>query len=51
MSTTDNNKRIAKNTLVLYVRMVLMTFIGLYTSRINLQALGVTDYGIMNVVG
>lgn len=47
----QNNKRIAKNTLVLYVRMVLMTFIGLYTSRVNLQALGVTDYGIMNVVG
>ena len=50
-NTAENNKRIAKNTLVLYMRMVVMMFIGLYTSRVNLQALGVTDYGIYNVVG
>lgn len=45
------NKRIAKNTLVLYFRMLFMMFIGLYTSRINLQSLGIEDYGIYNVVG
>lgn len=46
-----NNKRIAKNTLVLYVRMFLMMAISLYTSRLVLQALGVEDFGIYNVVG
>ena len=43
--------RIAKNTLMLYVRMLFMMFMGLYTSRIVLQALGEGDYGIYNVVG
>lgn len=51
MSTQTDNKRIAKNTLILYFRMLFMMFIGLYTSRINLQSLGVEDYGIYNVVG
>ncbi len=46
-----NNRRIAKNTLLLYARMFLMFAITLYTSRIVLQTLGVTDYGIYNVVG
>lgn len=50
-SYTDNNKRIAKNTLVLYIRMLLMMFISLFTTRITLQALGVEDLGIYNVVG
>lgn len=52
--TTDNksnNKRIIKNTIALYIRMLLQMFIGLYTSRIILNALGVEDYGIYNVVG
>ena len=44
-------RRIAKNTLMLYVRMLFMMFMGLYTSRIVLQALGESDYGIYNVVG
>ena len=44
-------RRIAKNTLMLYVRMLFMMFMGLYTSRIVLQALGEGDYGIYNVVG
>lgn len=48
---TANNKRIAKNTLVLYVRMLFLMAIGLYTSRVILQALGVEDFGIYNVVG
>lgn len=50
-TTSENNKRIAKNTLMLYIRMLLMMVITLYTSRIVLDKLGVTDYGIYNVVG
>jgi len=46
-----NNKRIAKNTLLLYVRMIFLMLISLYTSRVILSALGVDDYGIYNVVG
>ena len=49
--TSDNNKRIAKNTLLLYVRMILIMIISLFTSRVNLQSLGVEDFGIYNVVG
>lgn len=45
-----NNKRIAKNTLFLYMRMILILIIKLYTSRIILNILGVTDYGIYNLV-
>lgn len=48
---TANNKRIAKNTLLLYVRMLFLMLISLYTSRVILNALGVEDYGIYNVVG
>ena len=51
MSDSQNNKRIAKNTLFLYIRSVLLLFINLYTSRVVLDALGVDDYGIYNVVG
>lgn len=51
MDNTASNKRIAKNTLFLYFRMILTMTISLYTSRIVLQVLGVTDYGIYNVVG
>lgn len=47
----SNSKRIAKNTLVLYVRMLFLMLISLYTSRVILDALGVEDYGIYNVVG
>ena len=47
----ENSKRIAKNTLVLYVRMLAMMVISIYTSRIILKSLGVEDYGIYNVVG
>lgn len=49
--TQSNNKRIAKNTLLLYVRMLLLMVVSLYTSRVILNALGVEDYGIYNVVG
>ena len=46
-----NNQRIAKNTLLLYFRMLLMMAVQLYTSRVVLNTLGVDDYGIYNVVG
>lgn len=47
----ENTKRIAKNTLMLYGRMLFGMLVSLYTSRVVLQALGVEDYGIYNVVG
>lgn len=50
-SHAENTKRIAKNTLMLYVRMLFGMLVSLYTSRVVLQALGVEDYGIYNVVG
>lgn len=46
-----DNKRIAKNTLLLYFRMLLNMVISLYTSRVVLNTLGIEDYGIYNVVG
>ena len=46
-----SNKTIAKNTLLLYVRMLFSMIVGLYTSRVVLQVLGVEDYGVYNVVG
>lgn len=47
----SSNKRIAKNTIMLYVRMLLSIVVSLYTSRVILQTLGVEDYGIYGVVG
>lgn len=49
--TKENNKRIAKNTLFLYARMLILMVVSLYTSRVILNALGIDDYGIYNVVG
>ena len=46
-----DNKKIAKNTIFLYIRMILAMGISLYTSRIVLAQLGITDFGIYNVVG
>lgn len=52
MTTKEtNNKRLAKNTLFLYVRMFFTMIIAIYTSRVILDVLGVDDYGIYNVVG
>ncbi len=48
---TADNKRIAKNTLFLYIRMGIVMLISLYTTRVVLRVLGVEDYGIYNVVG
>lgn len=47
---SSNNKRIAKNTLMLYVRMFILMLVSLYTSRVVLNALGVEDFGINNAV-
>lgn len=49
--TGANNKRIAKNSLYLYVRTVFVMLVSLYTSRVILKTLGVVDFGIYNVVG
>ena len=49
--TSENNKRIAKNTLSMYIRMLFLMFISFYTSRILLQTLGIEDFGIYNIVG
>lgn len=46
-----NNKRVAKNTLFLYGRMLLSMLISLYTARVVLNTLGASDYGLYNVVG
>jgi O-antigen/teichoic acid export membrane protein len=48
---SENNKRIAKNTFLLYIRMFLTMGVSLYTSRIVLNTLGIEDFGIYNVVG
>lgn len=50
-SNSNNNKRVAKNTLFLYFRMILIMLVTLYTSRVILAELGIEDYGIYNVVG
>lgn len=47
----SNNKRIAKNTMFLYFRMLLSMIVGLYTSRIVLNSLGAEDFGVYGVVG
>ena len=51
LDSASNNKRIAKNTILLYIRMFVMMAVGLFTSRVILDALGASDYGIYNVVG
>jgi len=50
-SHAENNKKIVKNTLALYFRQIITMCVALFTSRIVLQTLGVTDYGINNIVG
>lgn len=47
----SGNKRIAKNTFVVYGQLILRMLLGLYTSRLALEALGVSDYGLNSVVG
>ncbi|MDR3094996.1 MAG: hypothetical protein LBU62_10230 [Bacteroidales bacterium] len=50
-ASSENNRRIAKNTLFLTFRMALILLVSLYTVRVVLGALGKIDYGIYNVVG
>lgn len=47
----SDNKRIAKNTIYLYFRMILMMLVSLYTLRVILEQLGTDDFGIYNAVG
>lgn len=51
MESGQSNTQIAKNTIFLYIRMIVMMLINLFASRVLLQALGVEDYGLYNVVG
>lgn len=51
LNYNSDNKRIAKNTLIVYLRLFVITVVGLVTSRLVLQALGVSDFGLYNVVG
>ena len=51
MSVSANNKRIAKNTIMLYCRMAVTMGISIFSTRVLLQALGVSDYGLVNVIG
>ena len=46
-----DNRKIAKNTMFLYFRMLLVMGVNLYTSRVVLQVLGFENYGLYNVVG
>lgn len=48
---SEGSRRVARNTLLLYFRMLLLIVIGLFTSRVVLDALGVEDYGVYNAVG
>ncbi|MBQ7442863.1 MAG: hypothetical protein IJS59_03220 [Bacteroidaceae bacterium] len=50
MEELQNNKRIARNSLILYFRMIVITIVSIYTTRITLQILGVEDFGIRNVI-
>lgn len=49
--TQIDNKRIAKNTLYMYLRMLVTMVVSLFTTRINFQALGIDNFGIYNIVG
>lgn len=48
---SQNNKRLAKNTLILYARMLFTVGISFYSTRLILVNLGVSDYGVYNVIG
>ncbi len=51
VDANHSNKRIAKNTIFLYLRMIVTMTVGLYTSRVILKTLGISDFGLYNVVG
>ncbi|WP_029904691.1 lipopolysaccharide biosynthesis protein, partial [Prevotella sp. 10(H)] len=50
-ANVDNNKRIAKNTVFLYIRQLVIIVVSLYTSRVVINTLGIEDFGIYNIVG
>ena len=50
IENSGNNKRIAKNTVFLYARMIIVLFVSIYTTRVVLTTLGINDFGIYNVV-
>lgn len=50
-NTKVDNIKIAKNTLYMYIRMLVTMVVSLFTARINFQALGIDNFGIYNVVG
>lgn len=50
LTNSTNKKQIAKNTFMLYIRMLFLMIVNLYTSRVILQALGVEDYGVYNAI-
>ena len=50
VNNTGNNRKIARNTLFLYGRMLFVLFVSIYTTRVVLNVLGIDDYGIYNVV-
>ena len=50
MSEISSKRQVAKNAIMLYIRMIFTMFVGLYSSRVVLQTLGITDYGVYNVV-
>ena len=50
-NNSADNKRIMKNTVYLYIRLFLSMAIGLYTSRVVLEILGVDDFGLYSLVG
>ena len=51
MIEAENNKRIAKNIIYLYIRMVLIMCVSFYTSRVVLKTLGIFDNGVFSVMG
>ena len=51
VDNSPNNKRIAKNALMLYIRMIILMLVNLYTSRVVLEELGAEDYGVYSVIG
>ena len=51
MAFAIDNKKIAKNTIALYIRLAFTMVIGFVTTRVTLQQLGVEDFGLNNLVG
>ena len=51
MAVSTSNQRLAKNTYFLYIRMIVLMLVTLYTSRVVIDILGVEDFGIYNIIG